>query len=470
MAGAEAVATEREQAEADDPFAVDLFARERRDAATSVSSASLRAEPGLAVGAEEVASWAASLPRVSRAQLLLSGALGTSLPNLSERARAALARSLSQYLRVPEGEVSVSGTDVRETEFPPDAPRVENARRVWATLALAPGGERFAAALQTDFAAALVDRMLGGDGRPPETLRTLSHTELAAIEFLWLCLIRELHLEAAAPLWRLEGVSADPPAWRASGDEATAPARAVAATIAVRVGALKGLVSFYFERTSLAAFANLSRSPLLMNDGDETEKLYGRVAPVVRLRPAIGETEVGAVDLAGLEAGDVVVVSRPWARLEAGELKGRVEVRVGAGTGAILSGTIAHVGASANGRAGDAPQGGGAEMQLLIEQIRRAAELQGTERWDMEQEHTGEEGDAGAIALEEILLTVHVELAQRRLSLDELARLRVGQLLPLGCRPTDPVDLVADGRRVARGELVDIEGQLGVRITQVTGG
>ena len=90
----------------------------------------------------------------------------------------------------------------------------------------------------------------------------------------------------------------------------------------------------------------------------------------------------------------------------------------------------------------------------------------------MKPEQNGDDSNdsnGSAIALEEILLTVHVELAGRRLSLDELARLRVGQLLALDCQATDPVDLVADGRRIARGELVEIEGRLGVRVTQVTG-
>ena len=66
-----------------------------------------------------------------------------------------------------------------------------------------------------------------------------------------------------------------------------------------------------------------------------------------------------------------------------------------------------------------------------------------------------------------LLLTVHVELAARRIRLDELAQLRPGQVIELGCKATDPVDLVTEERRVARGELVDIEGRLGVRITQV---
>ena len=71
--------------------------------------------------------------------------------------------------------------------------------------------------------------------------------------------------------------------------------------------------------------------------------------------------------------------------------------------------------------------------------------------------------------IDSVTLTARVELAARRIRMDELLRLRPGQILDLGCQPTDPVDLVVDGRRVARGELVDIEGRLGVRIIQISG-
>ncbi|HYN86259.1 MAG TPA: FliM/FliN family flagellar motor C-terminal domain-containing protein, partial [Pyrinomonadaceae bacterium] len=91
------------------------------------------------------------------------------------------------------------------------------------------------------------------------------------------------------------------------------------------------------------------------------------------------------------------------------------------------------------------------------------------ERVEMEDEGRLEGGAADAAALEGLLLTLHVELPARRISLEELSRLRAGQVLELGCRPTDPVELVADGRRVAAGELVDIDGRLGVRVTRLLG-
>ncbi len=85
------------------------------------------------------------------------------------------------------------------------------------------------------------------------------------------------------------------------------------------------------------------------------------------------------------------------------------------------------------------------------------------------EENTANDEAAGATGadLGGLLLTLHVELAARRIRLDELAQLRPGQVVDLGCNATDPIDLVTEDRRIARGELVDIEGRLGVRITQV---
>ena len=42
--------------------------------------------------------------------------------------------------------------------------------------------------------------------------------------------------------------------------------------------------------------------------------------------------------------------------------------------------------------------------------------------------------------------------------------LRAGQVIELSRAPGEPVDLVVDGKRIGKGELVEIDGELGVRI------
>lgn len=64
-------------------------------------------------------------------------------------------------------------------------------------------------------------------------------------------------------------------------------------------------------------------------------------------------------------------------------------------------------------------------------------------------------------------VAVVVELGRVELTAEEIVCLRPGQLLELGRSPTDPVDLVVNGRLLAKGELVEIEGQLGVRIASL---
>ncbi|MFA4873735.1 MAG: FliM/FliN family flagellar motor switch protein [bacterium] len=49
----------------------------------------------------------------------------------------------------------------------------------------------------------------------------------------------------------------------------------------------------------------------------------------------------------------------------------------------------------------------------------------------------------------------------------ELIKYRLGHVVELGRPPGESVDLVANGRLIARGELVDIDGQLGVRILKM---
>lgn len=49
----------------------------------------------------------------------------------------------------------------------------------------------------------------------------------------------------------------------------------------------------------------------------------------------------------------------------------------------------------------------------------------------------------------------------------ELIKYRIGSVIDLGRTPGETVDLVANGRLIGRGELVEMEGKLGVRILKL---
>ncbi|HVZ31700.1 MAG TPA: FliM/FliN family flagellar motor switch protein, partial [Polyangiaceae bacterium] len=64
-------------------------------------------------------------------------------------------------------------------------------------------------------------------------------------------------------------------------------------------------------------------------------------------------------------------------------------------------------------------------------------------------------------------LVVRLELGALEMTASEWAALRPGDVVASGTRLADGVVLRTGGREIARGELVDIEGEIGVRITRV---
>jgi flagellar motor switch/type III secretory pathway protein FliN len=64
-------------------------------------------------------------------------------------------------------------------------------------------------------------------------------------------------------------------------------------------------------------------------------------------------------------------------------------------------------------------------------------------------------------------LVVRLELGALEMTASEWAALRPGDVVSSGTRLEDGVVLRTGGREIARGELVDIEGEIGVRITRV---
>jgi flagellar motor switch/type III secretory pathway protein FliN len=445
--------------EISDPFAVDFFATAR--AATADPAAAPPPAEGPPFASEE-RPWHAALAKVTREEVRRSAALAAVEPSLPPRAREALGRVLARLARVEPDDVQTESLGTRETALAEFAGTADGTRapRVVLSLSIEPDGAPAALALEADFASALADRLLGGEGSPPVALRRLSDTERAVVEFLCLSTVRELNALAGEPLLRLDAVT-----------ETFSPRlaarfgpRVLVSTVRVAAGQAVGLARLVLGDEALAALGP-GRNALLARGrgegGGGKFLAYKKLAAGVPLRLRLGETRLRALDLGELGAGDVVLIERPQAGLELGRLGERVSVRAGAAGGVVFEGSVREA------AAGEGNQG--AALGLTVESVSGGAGREGAGRFLMEDEGRLESAAEGAAALEGLLLTVHVELPARRISLEELSRLRVGQVLELGCRPTDTVELVAEDRRVAAGELVDIEGRLGVRITSLFG-
>lgn len=76
-------------------------------------------------------------------------------------------------------------------------------------------------------------------------------------------------------------------------------------------------------------------------------------------------------------------------------------------------------------------------------------------------------GDPGSAGATDVPVTLIVELGRVNLSLGRLADLKEGDVIELGRHSKAPIELTSGGRLVARGELVQIDTELGVRVLQV---
>jgi flagellar motor switch protein FliN/FliY len=70
-------------------------------------------------------------------------------------------------------------------------------------------------------------------------------------------------------------------------------------------------------------------------------------------------------------------------------------------------------------------------------------------------------------ALGEVPLRLEVRLGETTLLIRDVLGLGPGSIVTLNKRPDESVDLVAGERLIARGEIVVVDGELGVRIVEI---
>jgi flagellar motor switch protein FliN/FliY len=116
------------------------------------------------------------------------------------------------------------------------------------------------------------------------------------------------------------------------------------------------------------------------------------------------------------------------------------------------NGPIGDAAEGGNGPAADAP-GGATQPQAS------PIELAHLEPGD----HTGSVGNLDL--LRDIELSVTVEVGRARLRVRDLLALHEGSIVELDRPVGSPVDLLANGRAIARGEIVLVDDQLGIRVT-----
>jgi flagellar motor switch protein FliN/FliY len=71
--------------------------------------------------------------------------------------------------------------------------------------------------------------------------------------------------------------------------------------------------------------------------------------------------------------------------------------------------------------------------------------------------------------LGDVPIELTAEIGRTHMTVNETLDLRIGSIVPLNRTSSEPLDLLVNGTLVARGEVVIIDEQFGVRITEVVG-
>lgn len=198
------------------------------------------------------------------------------------------------------------------------------------------------------------------------------------------------------------------------------------------------------------------------------------------LRAEIGNVDISADDLSQLRARDVILVESLTCRPDQGE-GGTAKLKVGNGGSGYLEADIVplaegHFRATVKGcclgnpAIPDQPGQGPEDMAASPEAAEDGEEESTTPGSNRGRDDVEDaQGAIGADLMNDIPLQISVELSRVATTAEEVMALRVGHVLDLNKAPGEPLDLSVNGKVVARGELVEVDGNLGVRILSLTG-
>lgn len=77
------------------------------------------------------------------------------------------------------------------------------------------------------------------------------------------------------------------------------------------------------------------------------------------------------------------------------------------------------------------------------------------------------DGGADLGRLQNVPVELAIEIGRTRMTIGDALALGIGSVVTVGRLAGDPVDLLVNGRVIARGEVVAIEEELGLRITEI---
>lgn len=322
-----------------------------------------------------------------------------------------------------------------------------------------------------------IDMLLGGTGEAV-ALRPLTDIEEGVMTYVIIETLKALapSLDPSLPKLRIEGVVRG-----FSEIQGLIPENENLAVVQLRAvfGGQPGYVRLVIPEDVLAGASPPDDAAVRRARRQaDAEANLGRLRNVkTALRAEIGNVEISAADLAQLRERDVVLIEGLSCRPDHGE-GGTAKLKLGlARAGHLDAEVVVEDGrflAKVTGFSlgGPPPPGAGSEEGQEADQGPPPGDddestTSGSPRGRDDVDDAQSAG--GADLMNDIPLQISVELGRVATTAEEVVALKVGHVFDLNRVAGEPLDLSVNGKVVARGELVEIDGNLGVRIISLAG-
>jgi type III secretion system YscQ/HrcQ family protein len=334
-------------------------------------------------------------------------------------------------------------------------------------VGMAPKEEKVIWEIDPVMATALVERLLGGKGEDIGMSRSFTDIERGVLTYgvLKIASAFQTSLQQGTEVAvRVEAIEHTIDSFRQYyQDDLAFHSLSIKATL----GDVVGFSRVFVPHTLTAGAFSIPEEP--ENSEGYWRALRKNLARIgeqwVPLRIQVATIDLGPDDIAALDVGDIVMIENHQLQGTGESLNGQADVHFGRGKNGVVRTQLLW----RNGRCDvqiselalqEEPQDMSDEQDIPAE----PAEVE--EGGDIPATPVDNIQEAGGL-LRDVPAPVVVELGRLKMSTAQVIRLKAGQILRLGRSATDPVDLVVNNRIFARGELIEIDGELGVRLVQL---
>lgn len=478
-----------------DPYAVDFFGVPNTSGTDSKQTAipDLDLLQDIVKKPEKIPNiWFKNLPSISVDEVNFSNQISGIPLAVSRTTIEGLKNVFSRFTKIDTEHIGCEILNAKEVNLSESVSGLKQNPNIFLTFQNNPHSYSSIAAIETVFTSSIIDMVLGGTGKGSDTLDSISMIEKTILEFLTINVFSELNNILDDLKLSLQNVSNTPLIEFENAE------RGVELKIDIKLAKITGSILLLCPLNFLKTFENAENS-LLTSDG--IQKRFNEIGKIIdnfRMNVLLAETQINADELSFLEIDDVILIEKSYLNSQniSQELN---SVYVGDSSNFRLEGNVQNIVNN-----DDLSEEMLFEIQEIISvqdankilkrekmdkdkkketdtELSEAEEItkvsgneielirDGAEEESFEDAFDEEIDEETLATLENIMINLRVNLGGRRLSLSELQKIRVGQIIELGCRPNDPVEIVtdSDSKPIATGELMEIEGQLGVRLTKI---